>query len=199
MRTFSKTAVILLGSGLLLSAVAAPAMAVPAGSTSSSSELNATVIGGSITATTFGAILPAVTLNGTDKTTSATTAAWTLTDARGTGTPWSLTAIATDFTSAHGDTDLTDRTITAAHLAINLTTITALGTSDSAPTATSVPALSSTDQSTLVASASKKGSYSVLAPNYTLSVPANAFRSNFVTGTSGTQNPYISTVTFTIG
>ncbi|MBC7518121.1 MAG: hypothetical protein H7248_04440 [Microbacteriaceae bacterium] len=196
MRTLTKTVGILLGTGLILAAAAAPATA----STSSSSDVNVTVTGGTITATTYGATLAGVTLNGLDQTTTGTsTSAWTLTDARGTGAAWTLTATASDFTSAAGSTDSIARTITAPHLGIGLTTITALGTSDAAPVPSSVAAMSSSVQSTLVTAASNKGSFSVAAPTFTLGVPANAFRSNYKVGLSGDVNPYISTITFTIG
>lgn len=198
MRTFTKTAGILLGSGLLLSVVAAPSLA-GAAPISSSSNVDVTVSGGTVAATTYGTTLDAVILNGSEQTTKKKTGSWLLTDARGTGAAWALTATATDFTSAIGDTDTTVRTIPAANLAINLTSIAALGSSDAAPTASSVSALSSTVQSTLVSATSSKGSYSVLTPEYALTVPANAFRSNFATGVSGAMHPYVSTVTFTIG
>ena len=58
-----------------------------------------TVNGGSLAETISDVTLPAVTLDGTDQTTTDTSNAWTAEDPTGTGAGWNLTITATDFTS----------------------------------------------------------------------------------------------------
>jgi hypothetical protein len=57
--------------------------------------------------------------------------------------------------------------------------------------------MSGQPQVLVAATGAYKGTFT-LTPSFALTVPANAFRSNFTTGTSGTVNPYVSTITFTI-
>lgn len=66
----------------------------------SAEDADVTITGGSLTVTGADAALNGVTLNGTDQTSTATTAGdndWTAVDARGTGVGWNITIDATDF------------------------------------------------------------------------------------------------------
>src|SRR5680860_1231062 len=143
------------------------------------------------------------TRNGTSTQTATGTATsvWAVTDARGTGEAWDVSVTATVPTSAAGTAlgESTDRTIAVGNLTITPGTITAAAGADSA-TNISAPALPmlTTPQPLISSTGSSKGTYN-LTPTFSLDIPANAFRSNWpgVVGT-GTLNPYISTITYTI-
>jgi hypothetical protein len=55
-----------------------------------------------------------------------------------------------------------------------------------------------TPQALVSAGATHKGTYS-LTPSFSLAIPANAFRSNLSGAVGSALNPYVTTVTFTIG
>jgi len=57
------------------------------------------VTGGSLAVTPANITIPAVTLDGTDQTSTSTSNAWTAEDPTGTGAGWHLTIASTDFTS----------------------------------------------------------------------------------------------------
>lgn len=160
--------------------------------------ISATVTAGGLTAQVTGATLSSVALDGSAAKHSTGTASgvWTITDARGSGAPWGLTVSGTDFTSAPGDTDKTPRTLPIGDLMLVPGTVTSGGGSDSAPQGTTVN-VSSQPQVIVAATGGYKGTFT-LTPNFDLTVPGNAFRSNFATGTSGVVNPYIATLTLTI-
>lgn len=186
-------------SGVLVAA----GLVVVLGAVSAQADtVNSTLSGGSLTTTTSAPTLSAVTLNGTNTQTSTGVApsAWSVTDARGTGAAWTLSVSATDLTSAAGTVDTKARTIPVSALSITPGTITAGSGADSAANITaSTLALSTTSQALVSAAGPDKGTYS-LTPNFSLAIPANAYRSNYsgVVNTS-TVNPYTSTLTYTIG
>lgn len=167
----------------------------------SAETVESTISGGSLTATTSGAVLGAVTLNGTAQVATGTTTDWSITDARGTGAQWNLSVSASDLTSAAGTVEATARTIPASALSIAPGAVTAGAGADPVAgiTAANVT-LSNTSQALISAAAGHKGSYTVAASTFSLAVPANAYRSNYSGAVGSTAlNPYISTVTFTIG
>lgn len=183
-------------AGLLLSLGLVPASAADPVDVAVSSV----VVGGNLTAVTSApAAMASVTLDGqTAKTVSAPAAsAWNVVDARGTGATWSLSAAATDFTSAAGTVDTTARTILAPNLSVAPGTITAAAGSDAAPTATALT-MSTSAQTLVTVASGGKGSFE-FTPQFTLTVPANSYRSNYTTTIGGATNPYVSTITFTIG
>lgn len=190
-RTKTLAAVLALGA-LAFVAAAPPALA---------DIVQSTVSGASLTVTTSGATLAGVTLNGTTQTTAAasSTSAWSITDARGTGAAWAVSVTATVPTSAAGTTELTARTIAVGNLKTTTGTVTAGVDSDATTNITGSTdlAMSTTSQTLIFSTGMNKGTYA-LTPTYTLTVPANAFRSNYTTGSTGALNPYISTVTYTI-
>ena len=157
--------------------------------------------GGSLTATTAGATLSEVRLNGTStQYATGTSAQWTITDARGTGAPWTLSVSATVPTSAAGTVEQSARTLPVGNLTITPGQITADTGADPADSITA-PALKLSDSSqTLVSTKGpNKGTYT-LTPEFSLAVPANAYRSNWSGAIDGSSlNPYISTLTVTIG
>lgn len=192
MRKITKILGISAAAGVLLATSALPA---------SADEVNSAVSGGDLTATTSGAALTGVTLNGTGTQTATGNAssAWTITDARGTGAAWTLSASATAPTSAAGTVDTTARTLPVGNLSIIPGTITATEGSDSAM-GIAAPALtlSGSSQALLAASADHKGTYN-LTPAFNLDIPANAYRSNYSGAVNSTPlNPYTSTITYTI-
>src|SRR5680860_1199584 len=96
----TKTAAAVLAVGALAFFAATPqAMADTAEST---------VSGANLAVTTSGATLAGVTLNGATQTTAeaASTTAWSIKDARGTGAAWAVSVTATTPTSAAGSTEL---------------------------------------------------------------------------------------------
>lgn len=187
-----KAAVILGSTGILLSGAISRAMA-------SEEEVGSTVAGGTLTATTAGATLAGVTLDGSNQSVTGNSTQWTITDARGTGAAWTLSASATTPTSAGGGIETTPRTISVENLAITPGTVTA-GTGSDAATNIDAPLLplSTSAQALLSATSPSKGSYT-LTPTFSLAIPANAYRSNYYGAVGSTAlNPYISTITFTI-
>jgi hypothetical protein len=185
---------------VLTTTLAAPALAV----TGNTGDTSAVVSGGALSETITGISLSGVSLDGkTIKHAMATTpalSAWSITDARGTGETWALSATSTDFVSPAGSVDTSIRTIDAKNLAITLGTATAAAGSDAAPTpASTAISLSSTATTLISAAADTKGTFT-LVPSYDLSVPVNAYRSNYAGAINGSaQLPYVATVTYTIG
>lgn len=192
--TRTKTAAAVLAVGTLaMVGAATPALADTAEST---------VSGASLSVVTSGAVLAGVTLNGTTQTTPAASSSseWSITDARGTGAAWAVSVTATVPTSAAGTVDLTARTIDVANLKMSTGIVTAGTGSDPAAgiSGSTDKAMSTSSQTLISSTGNHKGTYS-LRPTYTLTVPANAYRSNWpgAIGT-GTLNPYVSTLTYTI-
>lgn len=191
MRRTTKALAVLAVSGMALGAGAAAA---------SADTVNSTVSGGSLTVSTAAPTLSAVTLNGTNtETSTGTSGTWTITDARGTGANWTVSASATAFTSAAGLVENTARTIPATALTVTPGTVTAGAGSDAATISAPALAMSTTSQALISATGPAKGTYT-LAPSFSLAIPANAYRSNY-SGTVGSSalNPYTSTLTYTIG
>lgn len=189
-----KTFAAVLGLGALAVIVATP----PA----LADTVQSTVSGASLTVTTSGATLAGVTLNGSTQTTAAapSTSAWSITDARGTGAAWAVSVTATTPTSAAGSVETTARTIAVGNLKMTTGTVTAGTDSDPSTGITGSTNLAlSTSSQTLISSAGPhKGTYAV-TPSYTLTVPANAYRSNYAGAVGSTAlNPYVSTLTYTI-
>lgn len=190
MRSINKVSALIAVVGISLAAGLAPA---------SADTINSTVSGANLSATTAAPVMSGVTLDGiSTKTSTGTSTQWSLTDARGTGAAWTLSAHASDFTSAAGDTETDARTITVGNLTITPGTVTAAAGADAA-TGITAPALAMTvaDQALISAPMTHKGTYN-LTPSFDLTVPANSYRSNYTTGTSGAMNPYTSTLTFTL-
>jgi WxL domain surface cell wall-binding len=168
----------------------------------SAEDVSSTISGGDLTASLSGAALSGVTLNGTStQIATGTTSAWSITDARGTGAAWSLSVSATDLKSAPGTAEVTERTIPVSALSIATGVVTAEAGSDPATGITTTsPTLTAASQALISAPGAHKGTYTVSASTFSLAVPANAYRSNY-SGAVGSSslNPYVSTVTFTIG
>ena len=193
MRTLTKITGVLASTGILLSITFSPAIAATPDDT-----IESTVTGGDLTATASAPTMSGVTLNGTStQYSTGTSDGWTITDARGSGAGWSLSASATDFKSAAGTVDLTPRTLPVGNLTITPGTVTAGTGSDTAPT-TSAVEMTTAAQGLVFTTSLGKGTYT-LTPGFSLAIPANAYRSNFVGAVGSTdKNPYISTLTFTL-
>ncbi|MDJ0349787.1 WxL domain-containing protein [Cryobacterium sp. PH29-G1] len=194
MHAFTKTAGIIITTGILFGVALSPAQAVD-----NTDTINATVSAGNLTANpTAPTAMTAVVLDGINaKTSTGTAATWTITNARGTNTAWSLSASATDFVSAAGTVDTTARVLPASNLVITPGVIVAGAGSDVAPTASALT-MSNVAQSLVYTTTLGKGSFA-LSPAFKLNVPANAYRSNYSAAVGTTAvNPYVSTITFTI-
>ena len=157
--------------------------------------------GGSLTATTVGATLTEVRLNGTStQYATGTSTQWTITDARGTGAAWTLSVSATVPTSAAGTVEQIARTLPIGNLTITPGPLTADTGADPVGSITA-PALtlSGSTQTLVSTKGPNKGIYT-LTPKFSLAVPANAYRSNWSDAIDDSNlNPYISTLTVTIG
>ncbi|TFD55955.1 ice-binding family protein [Cryobacterium sp. Hh38] len=155
---------------------------------------------GTLTASTGGAALSAVVLNGTS-TQYATGSGpqWLIVDDRGTGAPWTLTVTATAATSAPGSTELIARTLPIDSLVIDPGPITAGPNGSNPARIVGRPlTMSGTPQVLLSTVGSNPGTY-LLTPSFSLAVPPNAFRSNFSGEINASPvNPYVTTLTFTI-
>jgi len=178
---------------IILSSTTLPALA-------NTNNVSGIVSGGNLSATTSDVVLSTTTLDGqtVQHATGSPTTPWTITDARGSGAPWTLTVSGTDFTSTAGLIDDTERTIAIDNLTITPGTITAGEGSDPATSASAVT-LSKTPKALISVTSGGMGSYTY-EPEFDLSVPANAFRSNYADTVEPTElvNPYVSTVTYTV-
>lgn len=194
MHAVTKTAGIIIATGILFGVALSPAQAVD-----STDTVSATISGGNLSANpTAPNVMSAVTLDGIDaKSSNGTADIWTISNARGTDAAWSLSASATDFISAAGTVDTTARTLPISNLVITPGTVTAGAGSDKAPT-TSAVTISGVAQSLVFTTSLGKGTYT-LAPTFALNVPANSYRSNYSGAVGSTAViPYVSTITFTI-
>ncbi len=182
-------------------AVVGVAAAAFGAATATADTVNSTVSGGLLTATTYGAILGGITLSGDNQNSTGTSSsAWSFEDARGTGAGWTIAVTATTWTSAAGTVETVARTIAVGALSMTIGTITAGDGADpvgSTLTGVSGLAMDGGSQSVITSTGTNKGTYAA-TPTYSLAVPANAFRSNYTTGTSGALNPYTTTLTYTI-
>jgi hypothetical protein len=169
-------------------------------STANAETVSSTLSGGTLTVTTQPFTFTAATLTGANTNITASPGtAWSLVDARGTGAAWTATISSTALTSAAGTTETTARTIEVGQLSMANGTVTAgAGADPISTTITSTPVtLSGTAQTYIASSGTNKGTYT-FSPTMTLAVPANAYRSNYASGNTGTQNPYTGTLTLTI-
>ncbi|MFC5929620.1 WxL domain-containing protein [Cryobacterium melibiosiphilum] len=197
------SALVVVSFGTLVGSVAGSALVTPsaAAATDSTDTISVAISGGPLTAVvTAPQAMSPVSLDGLTAQNSVGSASeWTITNARGSGAAWSLSASATDFVSAAGTTDTDARTLPAASLTITPGTVTAFngGVADAAPT--TAPVTMSHEAQALVWSPKLgKGAYA-LTPTFNLTVPANAYRSNFSADReTSPQNPYVSVLTFTI-
>ena len=144
--------------------------------------------------------LSAVTLNGTStQAATATSTPWTVSDARFTGSPWTVTVSATDFISAAGTVDTTNRILSRNYLVLTPGTVTQNSGPDTIDGISSQTiSVWNSVQPFLWTLGNNTGSYS-MSPGFSLSIPANAYRSNFSGIVNGSPlNPYVSTLTYTI-
>ena len=169
-------------------------------STNTATFTNAIPAAGSLTATTPGATLSAITLVGTEQQfATGVSDQWSIVDARGTGAAWSLSVSATDPTSAAGTIETEDRILPVENLTITPGNVTIGPKTDTAIGIVSPQlALSTTAQTLVAAPGPHRGSY-LLTPTFSLKIPANAYRSNYSGAVDNSpMNPYVTVLTFTI-
>ena len=167
----------------------------------SSDTITATIMGGPLTAIVSAPTqMTAVIIDGrTSHASIGHPQEWTITNARGSSAAWSLSVSATDFISAAGTLDSLERTLVVENLTITPGVVTANTSegADAAPTAAPV-IVSDQPQALVWTSTMGKGTYT-LTPKFSLSVPPNAYRSNFSGAIDGSAvNPFVSVLTFTI-
>lgn len=183
--------------GLGLVAVLSPA----ANADTTSDTISATIVGGPLTAVVSAPThMTAVVLDGRFIHASVgRSAEWVITNARGSSGAWCLSVSATDFISAAGSLDTLARTVVRENLTITPGIVTARTSegADAAPTSRTVT-VSGQPQALVWASTLGKGTFT-LTPQFSLSVPPNAYRSNFSGAIDGSaMNPFIGILTFTI-
>jgi len=191
MRKIIKAAGILAAAGILLTTALPAAMA---------DTVSSTISGGALAATTSGASLSGVLLDGTDQSATGTSSSpWSISDTRGTGAAWTLSVTATVPTSAAGTVETTARTIPVGNLTITPGTVTAgTGADSAAGISAPVLAMSGSAQALVSSAGTNKGTYA-LTPSYSLAVPASTYRSNYFGAVGSTALlPYVSTLTYTI-
>lgn len=155
---------------------------------------------GTLTATTAGADLTSVRIDGKNTLfATGNSEGWSIADLRGTGTAWTISVSATDFSSDAGTVETKPRTLPASSLVITPGPITAgIDTINPNGLVSSVVILSGDAQSLVTNPTDHRGTY-YFVPTFSLAIPPNAFRSNYQ-GEIGTSsvNPYITQLTITI-
>ena len=186
-----------LALSLALTTVIALGTALPTFAAGDDTDVN--VLAGSLAVTTPAAAnFTSVTLDGTLKTTTAALATFTVTDARGNGAGWHVTAQATQFAewdstlnSGAGGYKPSGRTIPANSLTMTVPSVAANGTTSPAPTIASGPYTLDSGSAVSIASAAADegmGIYDLGTTTLTLSLPpATTYAA-----------PYRSTVTISV-
>jgi hypothetical protein len=135
----------------------------------------------------------AVTLDGTAKQTTGSLSAYEVSDGRGTGAGWNVTVGATqlkEWDSVNGAYVVGGKSLPTGSLALAQPTVTADGTTSTAPSVTTGPYTIDSGSASKIASAAVDtgmGRYDFSASTLTLSVPASAY-----------AKTYRSTVTVTL-
>jgi len=191
-----------IGIASVSGAVALMAVLSPMASADTSSDtVSAAVFGGSLTAVVSAPTqMSPVVLDGrTAQSSVGLPTEWVITNARGSSAAWSLSVSATDFTSAAGTLDVLERTVAVENLTITpgLVRANTLAGADTAPTTEPVT-VSDQPQALVWTSTPGKGTFT-LTPKFSLSIPPNAYRSNFSGAIDDSAvNPFVSVLTFTI-
>lgn len=155
---------------------------------------------GTLTATSDSVTMTGVSLNGTStQYSTGQSAGWSIADLRDNGAGWTMSVSATDLTSAGGSVETIPRTLPASNLRIETGPITSSSGTDSTANLTVFPlVMSNSSQSLVVSSGSNRGTYA-FNPSFQLSIPAEAFRSNYSGDINASPlNPYITMLTVTI-
>ena len=132
MRALSKTAGVTATTAVLLAIALTPAHATD------NEQISAAVTGGGLIAVVSGATLSSVALDSSASQLASGVAdsVWTITDARGSGAAWGLTASGTNFFSAAGTADTTPRSLLTENLVITPGVVTSAGGADTTKVAT---------------------------------------------------------------
>lgn len=167
----------------------------------STDTVSAAILGGALTAVVSApSEMSPVILDGRiDHTSVGRPTEWTITNARGSSAAWSLSVSATDFVSAAGSIDTVERTVPVENLTITPGIVTARTSegADAAPRTEPVT-VSGLPQALVWTGTLGKGTFT-LTPEFSLSVPPNAYRSNFSGAVDSSEvNPFVSILTFTI-
>lgn len=177
-QTLRRFTIAAVASSALFAGVASPAFAAD--------DANVTVTGGSLSITNpLAGDFAGVTLDGTAKTTTATFAGFSATDARGTGAGWNVTVQATQFKEyAAGAYVVAGKTLALNSLSLAAPTVAANATTSTAPSITAGPYNVDAASAVKIASAAAdtgmgKYDFTQAATPLTLSVPASAFAKTY--------------------
>jgi hypothetical protein len=169
----------MLGAGLAATA-SLLLMAGPAGATTASATLNAGALG--FASTPGNVTFPSVTLNGTNKTVTASQPL-DIADATGSGAGWNVTATSTLFTSGSYTLPAGAATITSAPSAptcdSNVTCTQAGSTTVAYPYSLPAGATAPTATKLFNAAAGTGMGDQTLNPSWTLAIPGNAYAGNY--------------------
>lgn len=172
-----RLAVTAVAASTVFAAAQTPAFAVD--------DANVVVTGGSlsITAPTVGNFT-GVTLSGAATTTTATLAAFTATDARGSGAGWNVTVQATQFKEHDGTIYVASgKTLPTSALSMPAPTVASPGTTSADPSITAGPYLIDAGSAVKIASAALDagmGTYDFTqVGSLTLSIPASAYAKTY--------------------
>jgi len=179
---FQKSIGTLLGGAAVM--LAAASVAAPAALAADPTDL--VVTGGSVSvpSVTVGD-LSGITLSGTTQNTNATVSAFSVTDSRGSGAGWHVTAEATQFAEWDGTAYVASgKTLPASSLSMTAPTVAANGTTSPDPSITSGPYAPDGGGAVTIASAALDegmGQYDFTpgASSLTLSVPASAYAKTY--------------------
>ncbi|MBC7517688.1 MAG: DUF3494 domain-containing protein [Microbacteriaceae bacterium] len=169
-------------------------------SCSTASVLSPSPDPGTLTATSDSVTLTGVLLNGTStQYSTGQSKGWSIADLRDSGAGWTMSVSATDLVSAGGSVESVARVLPPANLEIDPGTITSSSGADTTANLTSTSLMmSGASQSMVASSGSSRGTYA-FNPTFRLSIPAEAFRSNFSGEINASPlNPYITVLTVTI-
>lgn len=147
-------------------------------------DTTVTVNGGSLSITAPSvANFAAVNMDGTAKTTTAAVGTFSVTDARGNGNGWHVTASASQFAEWSGTAYVTNgKTLAQGSLELSEPSVAASGTDSPDPTVSSGPYTIDSGSGVTVASAAVDegmGKYDFGASTLTLSIPADAYAKTY--------------------
>ena len=174
----------LVGAAFAMSALAVAAMAPAAHAAADPTNVTVTAADftlGAISVGDFGA----VTLDGTANTTTATMAAFSVDDSRGSGAGWSVTIGATEFAEWDGSTYVTGgKTIGASRTSLGTAGVAKVdATSSTPPTMTAgaytLDAGSAVKIASAAADGSGMGSYTITPGTVSLTVDADTYARNY--------------------
>ncbi len=155
-----------------------------AGSATAVDDANVTVTGGSLAGTAATADdFTAVALDGTAQTTTGVLSAFSVTDATGTGAGWNVSIQGTQFKEHDGLAYVASgKMLDTDSLSLSAPTVSAIGTTSTAPVITAGPYVIDGVTAVKIASAATDtgmGTYDFSSSTMTVSIPASAYAKTY--------------------